>query len=115
MPRRSRTSRPIDYSDRCPFSFHISYDCKGFYIRNGIGCCNHLQHPKIDGGNYNYPVRLLTDEEKRIAKSVIDADANKGIVRNVIGKRTGQIVSLQACHYLGSLGTDFKELATEMD
>jgi len=43
-----------------------------------------------------------------IAKTLIDADANKSIVRNVIGRRTGQTVLLSACHYLGSLSDDLK-------
>ena len=111
MERRSRTCRPTNPDERCPFSFHISYDLNGFYIKNGVGCCSHYGHPKAFENKYNYPVRLLTEQEKHIAKSVIDADASKGIVRNVIGRRTGQIVSLQACHYLGTLGNDLKRLA----
>ena len=112
MARRSRTSRPINNGKCCPFYFHISYDNKGFYIRNGFGCCDHKQHPKVVTTKYNYPIRLLADEEKRIAKSVIDANANKGIVRNVIAKRTGQTVSLNACHYLGTLGNDLKRMSS---
>ena len=112
MARRSRTSRPIAKEKLCPFYFHISYDNKGFFIRNGFGCCCHKQHPKVNTSKYNYPVRLLSDEEKRIAKSVIDANANKGIVRNLIAKRTGQTVSLNACHYLGTLGNDLKRMSS---
>ena len=111
MERRSRTCRPTKAADRCPFSFHIAYDLNGFYIKNGVGCSSHYGHPKAFENKYNYPIRLLTDNEKHIAKSIIDADASKGIVRNVIGRRTGQIVSLQACHYLGTLGNDLKRLA----
>lgn len=81
-------------------------------MRNGLGCSNHYRHPKVVSSKYNYPICLLTNEEKNIAKSVIDANASKGIVRNVIGRRTGQIVSLQACHYLGTLGNDLKRLAS---
>ena len=112
MERRSRTARPTDKDQCCPFFFTIGFDTNGFFIRNGQGCSNHYGHPKVVSSKYNYPIRLLTDEEKLIAKSVIDADASKGIVRNVIGKRTGQIVSLQACHYLGTLGKDLKRLAS---
>ena len=53
---------------------------------------------------------MLSDEEKEVAKSVIEADASMGIVRNIISKRAGQIVSLNACHYLSSLGTDLKRI-----
>ena len=112
MERRSRTARPTCKGDCCPFFFTIAFDSNGFFMRNGLGCSNHYGHPKVVSSKYNYPIRLLTDEEKNIAKSVIDADASKGIVRNVIGRRTGQIVSLQACHYLGTLGNDLKRLAS---
>jgi len=53
---------------------------------------------------------LLLDEEKLIAKTVIDADANKSIICNVIGRRTGQTISLSACHYLGSQSDDLKRI-----
>ena len=89
MPRRTRTCRLTESNACCPFHFHIAFDSAGFHIRNGFGCSNHVGHPRIEQDNYHYPARLLLDEEKLIAKTVIDADANKSIVRNVIGRRTG--------------------------
>jgi len=41
---------------------------------------------------------------------VIDADANKCIVCNVLGICTGQTISLSACHYLGTLDNDLKPI-----
>jgi len=73
-----------------PF-FTITFDSNGFFlIRNGLGCLNHYGHPKVVSSKYNYPIHLLTDEGKNIAKSVIDTDAIKGIVWNVIGRQTRQ-------------------------
>jgi len=40
---------------------------------------------------------------------------NKDIVCNVVGTRTGQTVSLSACHYLDTLGDDLKRLANLED
>ena len=93
-----------------PF-FTIAFDCNGFFLRKGLGCSNHYGHPKVVSSKYNYSIHLLTDEQKNIAKSVIDADASKGILWNVIGRHTGQIASLQAFHYQGTLGNDLKCLA----
>ena len=112
MARRSRTCRPTDHSECCPFFFLIAFDESGFYVRNGYGCSNRVGNPKISSDKNNYKVWLLTpDHEKLIAKSVIDANACKGFVWNIICNRTGQTVSLNACHYLGTLGKDLKRLA----
>ena len=110
MPCRTRTCRSTQSNACCPFNFHIAFDSVGFYIRNCYGCSNHAGHPRIEQDNYHYPACLLLDEEKLIAKTVIDADANKSIVRNAIGRRTGQTVSLSACHYLGTLSNDLKRI-----
>jgi len=111
MARRSRTCRPTVDSECCPFFFVNAFDESGFYVRNSCGCSNHVGHPKISSDKNNYKVRLLTDHEKLIAKSVIDANACEGVVRNIIRNQTGQTVSLNACHYLGTLGKDLKRLA----
>ena len=111
MNRRSRTSRPDKKDKCCPFFICIAYDCNGFFVKNSLGCPSHFGHPKIDKGNTFCSLRRLSKEERLIAKSVIDADANKSIVRNVLAKRTGQTVSLSACHYLGTLDNDLKRLA----
>jgi len=89
---------------------YLAIDSVGFHMRNGYGCSNHVGHPRIEQDNYHYPGHLLLDEEKLIAKSVIDADANKSIVCDVIGKRTGQNVLLSACHYLGTLSDNLKRI-----
>ena len=83
------------------------------YVRNGYGCCDHHGHPKILQSKYHTPIRLLSNEEKLVAKSVIDSHANKGIVKNVIETRTGISVSLSACHYLGRLDKDLKKLSEQ--
>ena len=87
MPRRTRTCCPTESNACCPFQFHIAFDSVGFHMRNGYGYSNHLGHPRIEQDNYHYPACLLLDKEMLIGKSVIDADANKSIVRNV-SKRT---------------------------
>ena len=92
------------------FFFHKSCNDIGFFVRNGYGCNNHTGHPMISQSRFEYPARLLTNEEKLVAKSVINADANKGIVRNVVEVRTGISVTLNACHYLGQLGSDLKRI-----
>jgi len=94
MSRRTRTCRPTESNACCPFHFHIAFGSVGFHIRNGYGCSNHVGHPRIEQDNYHYPAKLSLDEEKLIAKTVIDADGNKSIVRNVIGRRTGQLFHL---------------------
>jgi len=107
----SRTRRPNKKDKCCPFYIAIAYDRNGFFVRNSLGCPNHFGHPKIDKGNNFCALRHLSKEERLIAKSEIDANANKCIVRNVLAKRTGQTVSLSVCHYLGTLDNDLKRLA----
>ena len=109
--RRSSTQRPFDSICRCKFYFHICVDDIGYYVRNGYGCSNHDGHPKILQPAHQFHMRLLEKEEKLIAKSVIDAYANKGVVRSVLRQRTGKTVTIQACHYLGTLSKDLKRIA----
>ena len=59
MTRRSRTCRPTDHSECCPFFFLIAFDESRFYVRNGYGCSNHVGHPKISSDKNNYKVRVI--------------------------------------------------------
>ena len=115
MPRRSSTKRSLTKKNCCPFCFQITYDNIGFYVVNGYGSCLHFGHPKVLSDKYIFPARLLSTEEKLIAKSVIDANASKGIVRNVISSRTGQSVSRSACAYLGTLNDDLNCMHNQKD
>ena len=111
LPRRSSTYRSLNKQQCCPFTFKVSFDVNGFFIVNGYGCCSHHNHPKVASDKYIFSPRLLYDQEKKIAKSICDANVNMGVVKSVIYKRTGHTVTLQACHYLSSLNDDLKRMA----
>lgn len=111
LPRRSSTYRSLDKNQCCPFAFKVSFDANGFYVVNGYGSCMHYNHPQIVSNKFIYPARLLSSSEKKIAKSVLDSNVSKGVVKAVIAQRTGHTVSLQSCHYLHTLNDDLKRVA----
>ena len=53
----------------------------------------------------------MEPSEKNIAQSIINSNANNGVVSNVLNTRTGQSITRSACAYIGSLNKDLKRLA----
>ena len=103
MPRRSNTCRPCSKDAICPFSFQVSFNSSGFYVVNGKGNNLHIAHPHVTTEAHIFPPRLLNEAEKKVASSVIHADATHGVVRNVINHRNGLCLTTDNCAYLASM------------
>ena len=103
LSRRSATCRPCTTTKCCPFSLQISFDSSGFFLVNGKGNCSHSGHPLVTDKASIFPARLLDDAERRIAESIIRADASNGIIQNVVNKRNGLALTRHNCYYLSRL------------
>ena len=49
----------------------------------------HKNHPFIKNSKFIFPARHLNNVEKKLAQSVIEADASCGIVCNIINTQNG--------------------------
>ena len=71
--RNSSTQRPLGKNHCCPFSFNIIHDDYSFHLVNGCGIDVHQYHPKLE-------LMML----KKIAQSILEAQASVGVIRNII-------------------------------
>ena len=108
LPRRSQTCKPCKSSEICPFSLQISFDANGFYVVNGKGNSRHIGHPFIKDSSAIHSARHLSDEEKEVAATIINADAPHGVVKNVINTRTGLCLTSDNVAYLSNMLSDLK-------
>ena len=111
MCRRSNTLRSYCKHTSCSFFFLVSHDDVSFYIVNGLGNVQHCYHSQLSKEVLSYPPRLLKDTEKGLIKDLHNANANKGLMRNVIYEKTGQMLTLDNMSYVSGLCNSRKQLS----
>lgn len=100
MPRKIKTK---DQTQKCPFTFTVSWDSFGFHVvlsrYSGNPC--HSFHPKpIADIPTHIPVRFLTDQQKESTRSVMTSGSNKALGRNYLFTTTGKYLNNVKLAYL---------------
>ena len=108
--RRSNTMKSYCKHTSCSFFFLIAHDDISFYVVNGLGNVQHCYHTQLSKEVLSYPPRLLKDCEKDLIKDLHNANANKGLMRNVIYEKTGQMLTLDNMAYVSGLCNSRKQL-----
>ena len=110
MCRRSNTFKSYCKHTSCSFFFLIAHDDISFYVVNGLGNVEHCNHSQLSKEVLSYPARLLKGSEKELIKDLHNANANKGLMRNVIYEKTGQMLTLDNMAYVSGLCNSQKQL-----
>ena len=97
--------RPISCSNRCKFSFYVSFDEIGFKIVSG-GNSWHVHHPRLHQEEIVFPTALLKQEDKEIIHNFGSVGANLGVARNLIERRSGKLIQIPKLRWLSGLCDD---------
>ena len=88
LPRRTKTYDSMV----CNFALAVKWDKFGFYVEleRRAGCPMHCNHPQLfDQNSLPFPTRLLTQDQVKNTKGVMEATCNKAAGRNFLHNTFG--------------------------
>ena len=98
--RRCSTKLALSRDKICKFKFQISWDEKGYFLKQTSGNPNHEFHPKIDPSNIPIPTRLIPENEKANLVALAESCVGAGVGRNFIHSKLGRYITRAKVAYL---------------
>ena len=71
-----------------------------YNIVNGLGSSKHMGHPYINLEEYIFPPRLMEQIDNTFVSDLVKANANLGIITNVMFEISGKMYTIKKCHIL---------------
>ena len=81
-----------------------------YNIVNGLGSTKHMGYPHINLEEYIFPPRLMEQIDKTFVSDLVKANANLGIITNVMFEISGKMYTIKNMSYLTGLYNELKEL-----
>ena len=94
--RRRNTYLPMSNSDKCNFYFFIGFDCNGFFVKPGVGCCSHNGHTKLCSSI----ISNINKDELKFIKDMGDGHTKPSTIQNTILSKYGKFVPRSRIRYL---------------
>ena len=110
MSRRSSTVRSFCTNRACKFYFWIGIKNDTYYVVNGVGSTTHSYHPHIKPEHAVFPPRLMKKIDKTVVFDLLKANANLGVITNVMFERSGKMYTRKNMAYLAGLCNELKAL-----
>ena len=100
LKQAKRRSHERPTSDPCQFHFVVGYNDKGYHIINGRGCNHHNNHFKSNHTKGHNSTKFIAKKVTQCVQYMNDGYSNNGVIRNVVYKATGRILSYHNITYL---------------
>ena len=100
LKQAKRRSHERPTSDPCQFHFVVGYNDKGYHIINGRGCNHHNNHLKSKHTKGHNSTKFIGKKVTQCVQYMNDGYSNSGLIRNVVYKATGRILSYHNITYL---------------
>jgi MULE transposase domain/SWIM zinc finger len=102
-PRDSKTTRPMEECEKCPFGFTVHWleDSNCWAIKGGNGCRFHCGHVQKEETEVRKLISDFPEEQLDVIKDCLSTNVGTGVAGAILKKRTGLNLSRGQLYTLG--------------